>query len=293
MDGPARSGVNPVSMRLAWRGVHLGCVSGLPLLPARLWVGNPSLVARRWRGFINLAMPLILIDTTFWADALTYVLPAPIRRINSGSSTPGWQCMFGPSPYIGVLSPEQRPWRRSCHHRSVVGVHPRIGCPCAWGLPLFLGGIHLFGWSIGEWLRRPLQLVVDWGSGWHLLVGAQPCASAANPVDDLAWLAGVPAIALLRSLGELPNRCGVLIQLIQPVRHRRHSSVSACPWCPVVPLLYGPAQLDVLMHLARVCRGKGWSGPWCPVDLYLSGPGNTPRCLLCTCFLDRVMNECT
>ena len=123
MDGPARSGVNPVSMRLAWRGVHLGCVSGLPLLPARLWVGNPSLVARRWRGFINLAMPLILIDTTFWADALTYVLPAPIRRINSGSSTPGWQCMFGPSPYIGVLSPEQRPWRRSCHHRSVVGVH--------------------------------------------------------------------------------------------------------------------------------------------------------------------------
>ena len=70
MDGPARSGVNPVSMRLAWRGVHLGCVSGLPLLPARLWVGNPSLVARRWRGFINLAMPLILIDTTFWADAL-------------------------------------------------------------------------------------------------------------------------------------------------------------------------------------------------------------------------------
>ena len=118
MDGPARSGVNPVSMRLAWRGVHLGCVSGLPLLPARLWVGNPSLVARRWRGFINLAMPLILIDTTFWADALTYVLPAPIRRINSGSSTPGWQCMFGPSPYIGVLSPEQRPWRRSCHHRS-------------------------------------------------------------------------------------------------------------------------------------------------------------------------------
>ena len=62
MDGPARSGVNPVSMRLAWRGVHLGCVSGLPLLPARLWVGNPSLVARRWRGFINLAMPLILIS---------------------------------------------------------------------------------------------------------------------------------------------------------------------------------------------------------------------------------------
>ena len=56
--------------------------------------------------------------TRVGADALTYVLPAPIRRINSGSSTPGWQCMFGPSPYIGVLSPEQRPWRRSCHHRS-------------------------------------------------------------------------------------------------------------------------------------------------------------------------------
>ena len=144
MDGPARSGVNPVSMRLAWRGVHLGCVSGLPLLPARLWVGNPSLVARRWRGFINLAMPLILIDTTFWADALTYVLPAPIRRINSGSSTPGWQCMFGPSPYIGVLSPEQRPWRRSCHHRSVVGVHPRIGWRAA-----FSTRCHLFGCDSG------------------------------------------------------------------------------------------------------------------------------------------------
>ena len=26
-----------------------------------------------------------------------------------------------------------------------------IGCPCAWGLPLFLGGIHLFGWSINGW----------------------------------------------------------------------------------------------------------------------------------------------
>ena len=39
MDGPARSGVNPVSMRLAWRGVHLGCVSGLRrCLATRMWV---------------------------------------------------------------------------------------------------------------------------------------------------------------------------------------------------------------------------------------------------------------
>ena len=69
-----------------------------------------------WTTSIN--APASLGATRVGADALTYVLPAPIRRINSGSSTPGWQCMFGPSPYIGVLSPEQRPWRRSCHHRS-------------------------------------------------------------------------------------------------------------------------------------------------------------------------------
>ena len=200
MDGPARSGVNPVSMRLAWRGVHLGCVSGLPLLPARLWVGNPSLVARRWRGFINLAMPLILIDTTFWADALTYVLPAPIRRINSGSSTPGWQCMFGPSPYIGVLSPEQRPWRRSCHHRSVVGVHPRIGCPCAWGLPLFLGGIHLFGWSINGWRPAWMESNLWWAAN---------LAPQLQPSDDLAWLWSAPPTSSL--VGSLVSSASIRV----------------------------------------------------------------------------------
>ena len=52
--------------------------------------------------------------------------------------------MFGPSPYIGVLSPEQRPWRRSCHHRSVVGVHPRIGWRAA-----FSTRCHLFGCDSG------------------------------------------------------------------------------------------------------------------------------------------------
>ena len=68
-------------------------------------------------------------------------------------------------------------------------------------------------------------------------------------------------------MGELPNRCGS-IQLIQPVvgiagthRSQRALGVLGAPFC------IGPAQLDVLMHLARhssiLCRCKGWSGPWC------------------------------
>ena len=76
-------------------------------------------------------------------------------------------------------------------------------------------------------------------------------------------------------MGELPNRCGS-IQLIQPVvgiagthRSQRALGVLGAPFC------IGPAQLDVLMHLARhssiLCRCKGWSGPWCPFDLYPAG----------------------
>ena len=58
------------------------------------------------------------------------------------------------------------------------------------------------------------------------------------------------------------------LQLIQPVvgiagthRSQRALGVLGAPFC------IGPAQLDVLMHLARhssiLCRCKGWSGPWC------------------------------
>ena len=218
MDGPARSGVNPVSMRLAWRGVHLGCVSGLPLLPARLWVGNPSLVARRWRGFINLAMPLILIDTTFWADALTYVLPAPIRRINSGSSTPGWQCMFGPSPYIGVLSPEQRPWRRSCHHRSVVGVHPRIGWRAA-----FSTRCHLFGCDSGLSAMR----LTPW------IHSGPSCSSLLHAGDGSHLVSGVPGgmssicfgwhLMLITAMDVGPN---LWVQIVTSPPWHAHSSPS-------------------------------------------------------------------
>ena len=121
-------------------------------------------------------------------------------RLVAPAAHAGWQCMFGPSPYIGVLSPEQRPWRRSCHHRSVVGVHPRIGCPCAWGLPLFLGGIHLFGWSINGWRPAWMESNLWWAAN---------LAPQLQPSDDLAWLWSAPPTSSL--VGSLVSSASIRV----------------------------------------------------------------------------------
>ena len=176
-------------------------------------------------------------------------------------------------------------------------------CGCAWWRPLlgpvactrlwrcapawWSGGGPASGVAFGSLCP---QLVVDWGSGWHLRARALAPIWVLNRMwyallASMRWWHRLDWVVSFRSsrvppspccgMGELPNRCGS-IQLIQPVvgiagthRSQRALGVLGAPFC------IGPAQLDVLMHLARhssiLCRCKGWSGPWCPFDLYPAG----------------------
>ena len=83
---------------------------------------------------------------------------------------------------------------------GVVGVHPRIGCPCAWGLPLFLGGIHLFGWSINGWRPAWMESNLWWAAN---------LAPQLQPSDDLAWLWSAPPTSSL--VGSLVSSASIRV----------------------------------------------------------------------------------
>ena len=118
-------------------------------------------------------------------------------------------------------------------------------------------------WWIG--VAAGISVLVPWPPSGCSTGCGTPCSARSSRVPPSPCC----------GMGELPNRCGS-IQLIQPVvgiagthRSQRALGVLGAPFC------IGPAQLDVLMHLARhssiLCRCKGWSGPWCPFDLYPAG----------------------
>ena len=110
-------------------------------------------------------------------------------------------------------------------------------------------------WWIG--VAAGISVLVPWPPSGCSTGCGTPCSARSSRVPPSPCC----------GMGELPNRCGS-IQLIQPVvgiagthRSQRALGVLGAPFC------IGPAQLDVLMHLARhssiLCRCKGWSGPWC------------------------------
>ena len=101
-------------------------------------------------------------------------------------------------------------------------------------------------WWIG--VAAGISVLVPWPPSGCSTGCGTPCSARSSRVPPSPCC----------GMGELPNRCGS-IQLIQPVvgiagthRSQRALGVLGAPFC------IGPAQLDVLMHLARhssiLCR---------------------------------------